>query len=806
MEETSEPSAEREPTIDDRKPGSFALGFYLFAGVILPVAALVIEMVSRICAENLFDPLPTWWHVLLVAFVPVTNFQTWSALKKGESKRPGWLSFANGVAIFISLYYALVFLPVLPLAVIAIVFFLFGLLPLAPLFSLIAGSLMRWKMQPLPSASPWLQWKALGGALVFVVAVIGLSELNFTITRLGVTKTNSVDEATRNEGVAMLRKYGDTDYLLRLSYDGTGVVSPFMIASLLAGKPNSDQQTASLKTQAQKAFYQVTGKDYRQVPSPRGIRHWDRIEAWDDLDADGLFRVNNGLSLSLSELDGSVDGDAAVGYLEWTLVFKNGDSSMQEALSQIQLPPDAVVSRLTLWINGEEREAAFAKSAKVIEAYNTVTAKRRDPALVTVIGKDRIQLKCFPVPAHGEMKVRLGITIPVQLEDKANGFLPMPYFQDRNFVIANEHSIWVESKNALESASTSFRQERLADRSGIKGRITDGELSKNGSPIKVSRSPEIERVWAKDTINDGIIVKQELQEGSMLFANKLIFVIDTSAPMTDVQSEIAEAVRGISPQMKTEILLTSGNGLNTKTALSRIEGAPGELADMIAAAEFGGGTDAVPVLEHVMEYAEPPDTAIIWIHGPQTVELEPASRLTRLRERRGYLTPVFSVQVGVGRNVAERALVESDAVFTAVRFGNVEQDVKRLVEKLSVTNVSPEAVRTADTGKPTAQLSGTQTSQHLVRLWASDEVKRLLSAGDEEKAIDVAVKNQLVTRVSGAVVLETQEQYDQFGLKPVDPNSVPTIPEPEEYLLFAVVALVLIYFGWRFRRFRLSPV
>jgi hypothetical protein len=38
---------------------------------------------------------------------------------------------------------------------------------------------------------------------------------------------------------------------------------------------------------------------------------------------------------------------------------------------------------------------------------------------------------------------------------------------------------------------------------------------------------------------------------------------------------------------------------------------------------------------------------------------------------------------------------------------------------------------------------------------------------------------QLVTPVSGAVVLETMEQFERFGLEPVDPETTPDIiPEP----------------------------
>ena len=54
------------------------------------------------------------------------------------------------------------------------------------------------------------------------------------------------------------------------------------------------------------------------------------------------------------------------------------------------------------------------------------------------------------------------------------------------------------------------------------------------------------------------------------------------------------------------------------------------------------------------------------------------------------------------------------------------------------------------------------------------------------------MRYQLVTPVSGAVVLETQAQYDQAGLKPVDPDSVPIVPEPETWMLIGVCLVVLL--------------
>jgi hypothetical protein len=102
------------------------------------------------------------------------------------------------------------------------------------------------------------------------------------------------------------------------------------------------------------------------------------------------------------------------------------------------------------------------------------------------------------------------------------------------------------------------------------------------------------------------------------------------------------------------------------------------------------------------------------------------------------------------------------------------------------------------TGPPAGDF--VKTSDHLARLWAADEVNRLLAVNkpaEREAALKLAVEYQIVTPVSGAVVLETKEQYDQNNLKPVDANTVPTIPEPEMVLLLAVTLLLLAVAVWR---------
>jgi hypothetical protein len=94
------------------------------------------------------------------------------------------------------------------------------------------------------------------------------------------------------------------------------------------------------------------------------------------------------------------------------------------------------------------------------------------------------------------------------------------------------------------------------------------------------------------------------------------------------------------------------------------------------------------------------------------------------------------------------------------------------------------------------QMSGAQTSDHLARLWANDEVARILAPRDESLTAEArsrAIQYQLVTPVTGAVVLESAEQYRASGLQPVDAGTVPTIPEPGMVALLIVAGAFMIW-------------
>ena len=135
------------------------------------------------------------------------------------------------------------------------------------------------------------------------------------------------------------------------------------------------------------------------------------------------------LDLAESRFDGHVDGASRIGYGEWTMVFSNGSRPAEGS----PLPGETAARRpgfrLTLWVNGEPREAAFSTVSKVKAAYKAVAVvQRRDPVLVNVVGPDTVMVQCFPVPAHGEMKIRFGVTAPLD-----GGRWELPRIVERNF-------------------------------------------------------------------------------------------------------------------------------------------------------------------------------------------------------------------------------------------------------------------------------------------------------------------------------------------------------------------------------------
>jgi hypothetical protein len=795
---------------NDRKSrrGFFFDGLMLFVGVVMPAISIIVETTTHICAETFFDPIPTTWHVIMVVFVPLAHFQVWLAVQKGTTQRGTLLGLANAVAIGISVFYTIVYIPLLPLAFIALLYVGMGLLPMAPAFALISGLILRRQLRRIAPPVFAVRMTGLAAGLAFALTVIALVELPVTLTRVGLKMAASASPEQRTRGLRWLRAVGNRDYLLRACYERTGEATD-LIGYLFSLE---DPVTTA---EARQIYYRLTGETFNtRIPPKRLKGHWQPQESFDfDPDQGGRVIAGQvkGLILYGSRLDGSVDADAGLSYIEWTLTFKNNSMVQQEARAHVQLPPGGVVSRLTLWVNGEEREAAFAARAQVQQAYEQVVRQRRDPVLVTTAGSDRVFVQCFPVPPNGgEMKIRFGISAPLVLENRSRGMLRLPYLLERNFGVPETvtHAVWIESKRPLDAGNNRLQPEQTGTNIyALRGTFVDADLSGPGGAVLLARASELNEAWTRDPFKkDGELTRQFIKERETPAPSRIILVVDTSLRMRPHAPAIIAALKTLPSNVETKLLFADGNGAYEEGASQHpISGSPQEIGRQLERAGFEGGADNVPALIKAWELAsERPDSSVIvWIHGAQPILLHPLEELRQRFERRPASSTLYALQTENGSDRIEEKLDGVNSIESVPRMNGLQADLERLFGQLSGQRGRTEFVRISERAQPPVNSTTVkETSAHLSRLWANDEVGRLIAGREKDgidKAMKLATEYQLVTPVSGAVVLETQEQYRQAGLQPVEAGTVPTIPEPEMVMLMAVVAAIFLWMFYRQR-------
>jgi hypothetical protein len=705
------------------------------------------------------------------------------------------------VAFGIAVYYALIYLPFSPIAAVGVIWFGLGLIPLTPLVTV--------------AVTPWLRstyrnragFDRLPGAWGFAggFGLLVLLQLPTAFTHYGLAKATDEEDSVRHHGVRVLRAVGDDEMLLRACYRSLIREADFdLVAQLAGGKRWINPE------EAREIYYRVTGRPFNSVPAPSlytRFGRWTELEnefTWDDaLGGEAVAGRVKGLSLLSSRMDAITEPDAALTYCEWTMEFKNISSQAREARAQIALPPGGVVSRLTLWVNGEEREAAFGGRAQVRQAYQSVAVvQRRDPVLVTTCGPDRVLMQCFPVPTDGGvMKVRLGITAPLVLESRERGRFVWPRFLERNFRIGDEfkHALWMESPLPLTSSEPTATTLRSSTNTfSVRLSPSETSLFNTASHVVVQRAADVETVFTAADEN-GRVIRQTIREVSSDPPGRVVFVFDGSTGLRTHAADIAAGSTDLPAETEVAALVAEREGVSVLLTPQKASAEVMEdLRRRLRRVTFAGGQDNLPALEAGWDLAAASENGVlIWIHAPQPVLLSNGDGL-RQRFERSATPPRFlelTVATGPDRIVEKLDGLPVDHV---PRLGSLREDLSGLTAQLTGKQSRFEFVRErvlAEAGT----VSGKPASKHVERLWARDEVRRLAKARQREEATKLAAKEQLVTPVTGAVVLETMQQFAQHGLTPVDASTVPAVPEPGTWALI-VLGLAAVGLRLWFRR------
>lgn len=757
----------------------FAHALGLLLGVILPLAAFCVELATDMCWEIMsFDPIPNILQGAVVLSVPLINLALWICLRKGVGGGKTCVHLLAGFVTAVSSVYAVIFLPasVLGGLVCVLSFWYFGfgfigLLPSAPLFAALTAGILHLGLrrqaaaQGVPARGFGWGWLA-----ALVVGLLGLVPTG--LGHLGIRQAVSDDPATAARGIHLLRRYtsytSDRSLLRQLHNTARGsFLNPYCWLTSRDAKPLCTAEDA------RRIYYRVTGKATCDSELLSGRRR-RRLAFWDSQQGgEKIGDVLEGLSLKDSAWETKIDKKTAIGYAEWTLVFGNSYDSDREARLRLDLPKGAVVSRATLWIGGEEREAAFGTKGQVRQAYESVVRRNRDPLLVNVSGPDQIQVQCFPVPRDGgEMKIRLGLTLPLAVAADGKSLqLTPPVISAQNFSLP-------------------------ADLAGLP---TAETFALDAPPAAVA-------VYTDDATDalKGAAVLQRLTRQEATPPRKIAVVVDTSVSMKDVLPRLGPALKQApadaeiafwfaADQTRPEPSLVSPAGDKSPCRGFIPDGL---LQDQMRCA---GGRDNVKPLLAALDWLnrtreQKTPCALFWLCGPQPVDFPGAeafaAKLAGSTHVQFFLCPflsgpcVLTVKLRPSPRITvchELPAAGDPAAALGARFASLSAPVwQAAYEKVAADAVPADAV---------------PADRHLARLWAAQEAVKTYRVGDPktlEAAQQIALPWQIVTPVTGAVVLETAQQYKDNNLTPANASSVPTTPEPANVLLVALALLVLV--------------
>lgn len=770
-------------------------GFALFVGTIFPAGVIVLELLTGLCAGAFFDPLPTWGHVLLVTAVPVINFFLWRAAQHDDAPRPALLVLGGG-AIAIGAGYALVFLPLLPFAFVGILFLGVGLLPFAPVGAL-------WQAARLTTVlSGWIDR---AGRRITLGVALGLAALiavdvPATATYLAIGWWQG-DAASTRRAVTTMRTIGDPDILLRLSYGDDGRATG-LFSFLATGWDNGFFRPERIsQSAARELYYRVTGTPFNaveRVSTRPGMFDWDEDQGGTVVGG----RVE-GLSLTQSRIDGSVSGDDNLAYVEWTAVVANAGIQQGEARLTLALPEGAVVSRATLWVNGEPREASIGGRAEVRAAYEKIVQRQRDPLLVTTDGAGRLLVQAFPIEAGSSMQFRIGISAPLEIARDGARSMALPMIVDRNFNIAQDqpHHVWIEGDTAL-AGPAQLTATATGGKASLRGAIPDGAYAGLHPQLRVARlvaASTRSAIVPLQGDQPALSITQRITREAAVRPAALAIVVDGSRGNEAAADALEGALDALPAGLPVSLRIAAEAPINVPLApwnAAQRERFDAALDD----ADFIGGQDNVPAVAAAVADVARSDAVLLWIHGPQPVNFAHSrAGLDQVLDRSTTLPQLVRYQA-----IAGPALTGSGQPwFETTRFvastPSPPRDLTILLRDITQGGPAWRITRTA--GQAEGAVSG---SIHIARLWAAGEAVRALGGkpADRTAAILLARRLNVVTPVSGAVVLGTDVEYKENGLAVPGADDVPTIPEPHEWALLAIVAGVLL---WLWRRRRTNP-
>lgn len=121
------------------------------------------------------------------------------------------------------------------------------------------------------------------------------------------------------------------------------------------------------------------------------------------------------LEIRYHHVDVTIQDQIAVTHVDQ--VFYNPNDWTVEGTYIFPIPPEAVVTDFTLWVDGEPVKGEVLSAEEARHTYEEIVRQSLDPALLEYADRAAVRARVFPIPAGGERRIELEYTQTLTAEE-----------------------------------------------------------------------------------------------------------------------------------------------------------------------------------------------------------------------------------------------------------------------------------------------------------------------------------------------------------------------------------------------------
>lgn len=461
-------------------------------------------------------------------------------------------------------------------------------------------------------------------------------------------------------------------------------------------------------------------------------------------------------------------------------VFHNPGTRDDEGWLTLSIPAGASVTDLELLIGGERVRAAAMDRDEARRVYTDIVRRAKDPALLEMIDATTYRVRIFPVPAGGDMPVRVSYAQPVRQRGDFKA-LAIHGTERPRLAPGFEGSISVDLAGAGKAAvayspTHALHREETGDGVRLAGSIGPADF---GRTVEVLFAPAggeggalVVSHWESDDGTFLALIAPPAQDGEINAVPKQVtFVLDVSGSMNDggkmeqAKAALSQCLGFLGEEDAFNIITFSSRA--SLFSPSPISAAPPGIAEartFIDGIRAGGGTNIDEAMQMALDEQPEGDLLhqiVFLTDGQPTVGVTAEDQiLDRFRKRGGGDLRVFTLGVGsdVNTNLLDAFASETRALTDYIRPGEdvelavsafyravatpVVTDLSLRIEGGATSDIHPAELpdlfagrdlvvvgRFAEPGRATIHLEGRQSGGEPYAVSVETEFERDRSAG-----------------------------------------------------------------------------